>query len=150
MQYADLRGTESPEEIYEILKAHHEKFGGEWILGRSWDQNDWQVKEFPDKAKLDELFPNTPVYLVRVDGHAGWCNSRALEMAGVTSVSKVSGGEVLLKNGEPSGILIDNAMSLVYGFIPQINPEQQKKGLLAAQKNCFEAGLTSVTDCGLT
>lgn len=150
MQYADLRGTESPEEIYEILKAHHEKFGGEWILGRSWDQNDWQVKEFPDKTKLDVLFPDTPVYLVRVDGHAGWCNSKLLEMAGITSSSKVNGGEVLLKNGEPSGILIDNAMGLVYGLIPQINLEQQEKGLLAAQKNCFEAGLTSVTDCGLS
>ncbi|MCK3686101.1 amidohydrolase [Maribellus sp. YY47] len=149
MQYADLRGTKSPEEIYEVIKAHHEKFGGEWILGRSWDQNDWQVKEFPDKTKLDELFPDTPVYLVRVDGHAGWCNSKALEMAGVTSSSKVNGGEVLLKNGKPGGILIDNAMSLVYSLVPQISPEQHEKGLLAAQKNCFAAGLTSVTDCGL-
>jgi predicted amidohydrolase YtcJ len=75
----------SPDEIYERLKAHHEKFGGDWILGRSWDQNDWEVKEFPDKTKLDELFPNIPVYLVRVDGHAGWCNSKALEMAGITA-----------------------------------------------------------------
>ncbi len=148
-QYADLRGTQSPEEIYERLKTHHEKYGGEWILGRSWDQNDWEVKQFPDKTKLDELFPNTPVYLVRVDGHAGWCNSKALEMAGVTASSKVTGGEVLLKNGEPTGILIDNAMGLVFRLVPDITPEQQEKGLLAAQKNCFEAGLTSVTDCGL-
>ncbi|MFV0269006.1 MAG: amidohydrolase [Draconibacterium sp.] len=148
-QYADLRGTQSPEEIYERLKTHHEKFGGEWILGRSWDQNDWEVKQFPDKTKLDELFPDTPVYLVRVDGHAGWCNSEALEMAGVNASSKMKGGEVLLKNGEPTGILIDNAMGLVFRLVPDITPEQQKKGLLAAQKNCFEAGLTSVTDCGL-
>jgi predicted amidohydrolase YtcJ len=147
--YADLRGTASPEEIYEMLKLHHEKFGGDWILGRSWDQNDWEVKDFPDKTKLDELFPNIPVYLVRVDGHAGWCNTKALEMAGITAASKVQGGEVVLKNGQPSGVLIDNAMGLVSKLIPEISAEQQQKALLVAQANCFAAGLTSVTDCGL-
>jgi predicted amidohydrolase YtcJ len=148
-QYADLRGTTSPEEIYERLKAHHEKFGGDWVLGRSWDQNDWQVKDFPDKTKLDELFPDVPVYLVRVDGHAGWCNSKALEIAGITARSKVQGGEVVLKNGQPTGILIDNAMGLIGRFIPEISGKQQQKALLEAQANCFAAGLTSVTDCGL-
>jgi predicted amidohydrolase YtcJ len=149
MQYADLRDTESTDEIYAILQKHHETFGGDWVLGRSWDQNDWDVKEFPDKTKLDELFPETPVYLVRVDGHAGWCNSKALEIAGITSSSKVQGGEVILKNEQPTGILIDNAMGLISGFIPEISIEQQQKGLLAAQTNCFAAGLTSLTDCGL-
>jgi len=150
MQYADLRGTKSPDEIYDILKAHHEKFGGEWILGTSWDQNDWEVKEFPTKEKLDELFPDIPVYLSRVDGHAGWCNSKVLEIAGITADTKVSGGQIILKNGEPSGILVDNAMGLAGKFIPEMTPEQQQKGLLEAQKNCFAAGLTSVTDCGLS
>jgi len=150
MQYADLRGTESPEQIYEILKKHHEKFGGEWILGRSWDQNDWENKQFPDKSGLDEIFPDTPVFLVRVDGHAVWCNSKAMEIAGVTAKSKVSGGDVLLKNGEPTGILVDNAEGLVTPFIPEISDEQQRKGLLEAQKNCFAVGITSVTDAGLS
>ncbi|HPE76358.1 MAG TPA: amidohydrolase [Draconibacterium sp.] len=149
MQYADLRDTKSKDEIYEILQKHHKNFGGDWILGRSWDQNDWELKEFPDKTKLDELFPETPVYLVRVDGHAGWCNSKALEIAGITASSKVQGGEVVLKKGQPSGILIDNAMGLIGSFIPEGSAEQQKKGLIAAQANCFAAGLTSVTDCGL-
>ena len=148
-QYADLRGTTSPEEIYNRLKIHHEKFDGDWILGRSWDQNDWEVKEFPDKTELDKLFPETPVYLVRVDGHAGWCNSKALEMAGITAATKVSGGDVVLKNGVPSGVLLDNAMGLVSKLIPEITGEQQQKALLEAQANCFAAGLTSVTDCGL-
>lgn len=148
-QYADLRGTVSPDEIYERLKLHHEKFGGDWVLGRSWDQNDWPVKEFPDKAELDKLFPETPVYLVRVDGHAGWCNSKALEMAGITAKTKVQGGEVVLKNGQPTGVLVDNAMGLVSKLIPEISGEQQQKALLEAQANCFAAGLTSVTDCGL-
>ncbi|WP_372648596.1 amidohydrolase [Draconibacterium sp.] len=149
LQYADLRGTKSQEEIYELLKEHHDKFGGEWILGRSWDQNDWEDKNFPDKTKLDELFPDIPVYLVRVDGHAGWCNSKALELAGISANSKVQGGEVLVKNGEPTGVLIDNAMGFVGKLIPEMTADQQEKGLLEAQKNCFAAGLTSVTDCGL-
>ena len=88
MQYADLRGTSSVEEILAILKEHHSKFGGDWLLGRSWDQNDWEVKAFPGKEALDELFPDIPVYLVRVDGHAGWCNSKALEIAGITAETK--------------------------------------------------------------
>ena len=148
-QYADLRGTNSPDEIYERLKLHHEKFGGDWILGRSWDQNDWEIKEFPDKTELDKLFPETPVYLVRVDGHAGWCNSKALEMAGITAKTKVQSGEVVLKNGQPTGILVDNAMGLVSKLIPEITSDQQQKALLEAQAKCFAAGLTSVTDCGL-
>jgi predicted amidohydrolase YtcJ len=148
-QYADLRGTKSPDEVYERLTTHLEKFGGNWILGRSWDQNDWEVKEFPDKTKLDELFPNIPVYLVRVDGHAGWCNSKALEMAGISAATKVQGGEVVLKNGQPTGVLVDNTMGLVAKLIPEISAEQQQKALLEAQANCFAAGLTSVTDCGL-
>ncbi|MCY1721907.1 amidohydrolase family protein [Prolixibacteraceae bacterium Z1-6] len=150
MESADLRGTQSPEEIYEILKKHHDKFGGEWLLGRSWDQNDWEVKEFPTKEGLDKIFPDIPVYLVRVDGHAAWCNSKALEIAGVTAKSKVLGGDVLTANGEPTGVLIDNAESLVTKFIPGISEEQQRKGLLEAQRNCFATGLTSVTDCGVS
>lgn len=150
MQYADLRDTRSPEEILTILKVHHKKFGGDWVLGRSWDQNDWEIKEFPNKEMLDEVFPDIPVYLIRVDGHAGWCNSKALEIAKISSDTKVSGGEVLLKNGEPTGILIDNAEGLVMRHVPGITAEQQQKGLLEAQQNCFAAGLTSVTDCGLS
>lgn len=150
MQYADLRGTKSPDEIYEILKLHHKKFEGEWILGRSWDQNDWAVKEFPTKERLDKLFPDIPVYLIRVDGHAGWCNSKALQIAGVTANTKIRGGEILLKNGEPTGVLLDNAEGLVMKYIPEISEEQQKKGLLEAQENCFAVGLTSVTDCGVS
>ncbi len=149
MEYADLRGTESMAEIYEILKNHRKKYNGDWILGRSWDQNDWAIKEFPNKMELDKLFPDIPVYLVRVDGHAGWCNSKALEIAGITGDTKTEGGDILMLNDQPSGVLIDNAMGLVSRHIPNISREQQQKGLLEAQKNCFAVGLTSVTDCGL-
>jgi predicted amidohydrolase YtcJ len=150
LQYADLTGTQSKEEIYEILKSHHQKFGGQWILGRGWDQNDWPDKSFPDKAELDRLFPDNPVYLERVDGHAGWCNSKALNLAGVSASSKVDGGEVFLKNGEPSGILLDNAEGLVMKVMPDLTDEQCRKALLEAQTKCLAAGLTSVTDCGVS
>ncbi len=149
MQYADLRGTAGPGEVYEMIAEHHSKFQGEWLLGRNWDQNDWEGMEFPDRTRLDELFPTIPVYLVRVDGHAAWCNSKALELAGINSETKVTGGLVEIKNGKPTGILIDNAMNLVSRLIPSVSMEQQKLGLLEAQKNCFAVGLTSVTDCGL-
>jgi predicted amidohydrolase YtcJ len=149
LQRANLAGTRSQEEIYTILQEYHTQFGGDWIQGRGWDQNNWPEKDFPDKTRLDELFPEVAVYLIRVDGHAAWCNSKALQLAGINASTKVDGGEVILKNGQPSGILIDNAMGLVSSKIPDPTPEMQAKALQAAQKNCFAAGLTSVTDCGL-
>lgn len=149
LQRANLAGTKSQEEIYEILLKYHSHFGGDWVLGRGWDQNNWPVKAFPDKNRLDELFPDVAVFLIRVDGHAAWCNSKALELAGITANTSVIGGEVVIKDGKPTGILIDNAMGLVSIHIPEPGPEMKAKALRAAQENCFAAGLTSVTDCGV-
>lgn len=150
LQRANLSGTGSQEEIFEILLKYHGQFGGEWVLGRGWDQNNWPVQTFPDKSRLDELFPDVAVFLIRVDGHAAWCNSKALERAGITASTTVNGGEILLKDGKPTGILIDNAMELVSRQIPEAGPEMKAKALRAAQENCFTAGLTSVTDCGVS
>lgn len=149
LQRANLAGTRSQEEIYEILQKYHDQFGGDWVLGRGWDQNNWPVQAFPDKNRLDELFPDAAVFLIRVDGHAAWCNSKALELAGINANTTVNGGEILMKDGKPTGILIDNAMELVSSRIPEPDPEMKAKALRAAQENCFAAGLTSVTDCGL-
>jgi len=149
LRYADLSGTQSPEEIYEILKKHQEQYGRNWLLGRGWDQNDWPGKTFPDKSRLDELFPDVAVYLIRIDGHAAWCNSRALELAGITAATSVEGGQVLLQNGEPTGILIDKAEEQVARVVPHPTPEQEEAALLEAQKSCLAAGLTSLTDCGV-
>jgi len=146
---ADLRGTKSPEQIVEILKAFRETHPAEWLTGRSWDQNDWTVKEFPTKEILDEAFPDIPVSLRRVDGHAAWVNSEALKRAGITADTKVQGGDVILKNGEPSGVLIDNAIDMVDKIIPGPTDDMSARALIEAQHNCFAAGLTSVTDCGL-
>ena len=149
MQYADLSGTTSQESIYKMIQSHFSLTGGSWLLGRGWDQNLWPDKEFPDNRRLNELFPDVPVYLVRVDGHAAWCNEKALKLAGITAKTKIEGGEVLIQNGKPTGVLIDNAKELVFKFVPEPDVELKTKALLVAQKNCMAVGLTSVTDCGL-
>lgn len=146
---ADLRGTKSFDEILKIIKKHDDKYNSEWILGRGWDQNDWEIKEFPTKEKLDELFPDKPVYLKRVDGHAAIANSKALELAGINSKTQMDGGKIYLKYGEPNGILIDNAMSLVNVLIPDSDKKIAIKALKQGEQNCFAVGLTSVCDAGL-
>jgi len=147
---ANLRGTKSFDEILEIIKKHDIKFQPEWVLGRSWDQNDWIVKEFPTREKLDIAFPDKPVYLRRVDGHAAIVNSKALELAGITSNTKVDGGKIVLQNGQPTGVLIDNAMILVENLMPETDNSITIKAIEQGEQNCFAAGLTSVGDAGLT
>jgi predicted amidohydrolase YtcJ len=146
---ADLVGTTSPEEIIGRLKQHHAQQGGAWITGRGWDQNDWEVKNFPDRQFLDRYFPDIPVFLRRIDGHAAWVNTRALEMAGITAATRLEGGAVLVENGSPTGILLDNAISLVDGLIPALSKQEVIRAVLQAEKNCFSVGLTSVQDAGL-
>jgi predicted amidohydrolase YtcJ len=123
-----------------------------WILGRGWDQNLFANKQYPTNEKLNQLFPNTPILLSRVDGHAAIANNKALEIAGVLTVDfkNLVGGKVEVdKNGKPTGLLIDNAVDLVYSKIPKPTKEVYEKWLLAAQNNCTAQGLTSITDCGL-
>ena len=147
---ANLVGTTSVEAIIERLKEHQETYPSKWILGRGWDQNDWKTKEFPTKEMLDEAFPETPVFLKRVDGHAAWVNSKALELAGVTAKSSIQGGDVMLKDSEPQGILVDNASTLVSSVIPAYKEEETAEAILQGQENCFAVGLTSVADAGLS
>jgi predicted amidohydrolase YtcJ len=146
---ADLRGTKSFDEIIEIVTEHDKKYNSDWVLGRSWDQNDWDIKEFPTKEKLDIAFPDKPVYLRRVDGHAAIVNSKAIELAGINAKTKVDGGKIYLQNGQPTGVLIDNAMNLVEKLIPEVDNEIMIKALEQGEQNCFAAGLTSVGDAGL-
>ncbi len=145
----DVTGTGSVEEIIALVKEHQAKHPGSWITGRGWDQNDWEVQEFPDKTMLDAHFPDTPILLRRIDGHAAWANSRALKLGGVTARSKVDGGSVMLTGGEPNGILVDNAIGLVGSKIPAPSEKEMIQALRQAEQNCFEVGLTSVQDAGL-
>ncbi|MBI2730797.1 MAG: amidohydrolase [Sphingobacteriales bacterium] len=149
LQECDLVGTESWEAILDKLKKFGEENKEGWLIGRGWDQNDWPVKEFPSKEKLDELFADRPVILTRVDGHAAIANQKALDIADVKAGDRLTGGEVEIKGGKLTGILIDNAVELVTKSIPPASASQVAHALQKAQQNCFAAGLTTIDDCGL-
>ncbi len=149
LQTANLTGTESWDEIIERLKAFDAENKEGWLEGRGWDQNDWKVKDFPTNEKLNELFPNRPVVLSRVDGHAAIANQKALDLAGIKAGDRLDGGEIEVINGKLTGVLVDNATELVYSKIPQPSVNKLKEALLDAQQNCFAAGLTTIDDCGV-
>jgi predicted amidohydrolase YtcJ len=149
LQRVDLRGTKSFDEVLQKVVAFQKEKNLNYIQGRGWDQNDWAVKEFPTKEALDKLFPNTPVALSRIDGHALLANSKALEMAGITPKTKVEGGEVEVKNGQTTGILIDNPMELVFNSIPKPSKQTQIQALKSAEKVMFDYGLTTINEAGL-
>lgn len=150
LQQVDLRGTKSYDEILEKLAAFKKEKNADYITGRGWDQNDWEVKVFPTKEKLDKLFPNTPVAIRRVDGHALLVNEAALKYSGLSSTKfpkKVTGGEFITKNGKLTGVLIDAAMG--YIKTPNTTKKESIQGLLDAQKVSFSYGLTTVNDAGV-
>jgi len=151
---ADLVGTKSFQEVIDIIVKHAKEHPTEWVLGRGWDQNTWAIKEFPDKEILDSLFPNTPVFLTRIDGHAAIVNQEALNRANVNILTNVSGGVIVKKkldNGLSilTGVLVDNAVDLVKKVIPPPNKKEQEQALKKAEENCFAVGLTTIDDAGL-
>lgn len=146
----DLRDASSFEEVIQKVNGHRSKFPDDkWIIGGGWDQNLWENKEFPSKDTLDLLYPDVPVFLSRVDGHAALVNQKALDIGKVDPEREVSGGIIETKNGKPTGILIDNAMVLIEKIIPKPSQERKIKSLQQAEKNCFAVGLTTVDDAGL-
>lgn len=150
LQNVNLVGTESWEEILEKLKELSVKNPEGWLVAEGWDQNDWDKKVFPDNSKLNELFPDRPVVLSRIDGHASIANKIALDLAGLKPGYKLKGGEVETSDGKLSGMLIDNAQGLVYSKMPSPTDSQIRRSLLEAQHNCFAVGLTTVADCGIS
>lgn len=149
LQTVDLRGTKSFEEVVSRIVSFQEEKGVDFITGRGWDQNDWEVKEFPVKDTLDQLFPNTPVAITRIDGHALLVNQAALDAAGITVDTPAQGGEIEKKDGKLTGILIDNPMDLVNTVIPRPDVEDEIRALLDAQEIAFGYGLTTVVDAGI-
>lgn len=149
LQTADLRETKSWEEVCERLVAFAKTHPDGWLIGNGWDQNDWADKSFPTNEQLNKLFPNRPVFLNRIDGHAAVANQKAFDEASIKQVQKLTGGDMFTKNGKLTGVLIDNAVALVEKKIPSPDAKQAEKILLDAQKNCFAAGLTTIDDCGL-
>lgn len=150
LNQVELMGTKSYEEVIQRVVDFQKEKNVDYIVGRGWDQNDWEEKAFPNKAKLDELFPNTPIALTRVDGHAILANQAALDLGKVTAKSKIEGGEVVLENGVTTGVLIDNAESLVMNHWPVSTKSEAIKALMDAQEKCFSYGLTTVNDAGLS
>ena len=148
-EQVDLRGSKSVEEIIDRINAHLEENNDEVILGRGWDQNLWEEKVFPNKAALDQAFPGKLVILERVDGHAAYVNSEVLNRAKITAETKVDGGEVILENGVPSGVLVDKASDLAYAILPAPSVEKKIRALQKAEAIAFENGLTTVDDAGL-
>jgi predicted amidohydrolase YtcJ len=146
----DLYGTATWEEAVERVKAFAAKNPTIlWIEGRGWDQNKWPGKTYPTNELLNQLFPEKPVVLQRIDGHASIANQKAMDLAGIKAGDVIVGGSIETKAGKLTGVLIDNADNKVYAQIPTPTKETYQQWLQAAEKNCFEQGLTTITDCGL-
>jgi len=154
LRMVDLVGTVSPEEVAgRVGRAAADREPGEWILGRGWDQNDWPEgrRDFPAHGMLDDVSPENPVWLTRIDGHAGWANARALEIAGITAETPdPEGGRIVRdEDGSPTGVFVDNAEALVARHIPDPGPEERAARLAAAQERMVAVGLTGAHDMGV-
>lgn len=149
LQELNLNGTTSFDDMITKIVEYSKTNKYEWILGTGWDQNDWDIKEFPTKEKLNELFPNTPIYLTRVDGHAAIANQKALDLAKIDINTTVNGGIIEKKNGKLTGILLDNALLKIKAIIPAKTKQQLTNELLVAQQKLFEVGLTTIDEAGL-
>ncbi len=145
----DLKGTKSFEEIIDKLKDYSSNKKLSVIRGAGWDQNDWDEKELPNKNVLDVLFPNIPVVLTRIDGHAMLVNQQAIDMAGITIETKSEGGEIVKHDGKLTGVIIDRPMELIERIIPKYTRDEKIKALKSAEKICFEHGITTVDEAGL-
>jgi len=149
LQEVLLTGLKSFSRILDTLEKQKNTLTGDWIVGRGWDQNLWEPKEFPDRVQLDILFPDRPVVLIRIDGHVVLANGEALRRAGIGEENGYKPGEVEVKNGRLTGILRENASDHMREIIPLPSRHNKIMFLQKAQANCFAAGLTGVADAGL-
>lgn len=146
---ANLKPAKSFQEVVEILLKHQKQFGGDWITGRGWDQNKWDTPGFPDNTELDKAFPDVPVVLTRIDGHAVIVNTAAIKALKLTESNIEKKSEALYKDGKFSGVFLENTADLFKASIPGPSVELIKKGLDKAQNDCFAVGLTTIADAGL-
>ena len=149
VRWADLKGCRSFDEVIERLKVHDSLYPSEWLLGRGWDQNLWEVAEFPDNTKLAETFPEKKVLLTRVDGHAVLVSKEVLTLASIDENTKMDGGMAIVKDGHCTGVLLDNLADAAKALVPKMETDLRIKAFMKAQENCMGVGLTSVTDAGL-
>lgn len=148
-QKVELTGTKSFKEVVQRIVDFQKKNKSDFITGRGWDQNDWPNKEFPVKDTLDQLFPDTPVAITRIDGHALLANQAALDKANITTETAFDGGDIEQKNGELTGIIVDNPMQLISRAQPKTTKQDQIKALQKAEEIALSYGLTTVVDAGL-
>ncbi len=149
LQQASLRETSSFEHVLEIMQQHAANHNTEWLLGRGWDQNKWQDKSFPVHHQLSEIFPDVPVVLIRIDGHAVIVNQEAMNRLGIDDYTPLPEGEAIYHNEKLSGVFLEHSADRFKDAVPPLNQNELIAALQEAQKNCFEAGLTSVCDAGL-
>ena len=152
LEHIDLVGTKSYREVIDLVKEKVETVkSGEWIRGRGWDQNDWDIKEFPHHQSLSKISPNNPVMLSRIDGHAILVNQKAMEIAGIDSNTlDPDGGKIFHEsNGKPTGIFLDNAEILITDHIPKYSTEEIRGIIQNAANRCVEFGLTAMHDAGI-
>ncbi|WP_392343328.1 amidohydrolase [uncultured Shewanella sp.] len=150
---ADLTNTSSEQQAVERAQAFSKNNPTDgWLMGRGWNQELWDSKQFPTKESLDKAFKANPVSFGRVDGHAIWVNSKALALAGISSTTVApEGGEIVKdEQGNPTGVLIDNAMNLVFNIVPDLNQQQLQSTLTLAMDSLASYGLTSVHDAGIS
>jgi predicted amidohydrolase YtcJ len=148
----DLSATNSLAEAQAAIKAYAAKYPDRrWIIGRGWNQEKWGLGRFPNAADLDSVIKDRPVWLERVDGHAGWANSKAMEIAKVTAASKSPvGGRIEMEAGKPSGIFVDAAGELVSKSVPAPTARDRDAALAEAQKALLKVGVTAIADMGTT
>lgn len=134
-----------------VAQAAKTRRASDWLIGRGWDQNTWPGQQFPTKATLDAVVSDRPVLLRRIDGHAAWLNSRALAAAGVTKATPDPAGGKIVRDasGEPTGVLVDNAVDLVDAKVPAATPEVRERRILAAAKIAVSLGFTAVHEMGI-
>lgn len=148
----DLDGTTSVDEIQKLVAERAKSVKpGAWIRGRGWDQNKWAGQSFPTHEMLDAVVKDIPVYLRRVDGHALWVNQKALDLAGITRVTRDPQGGRIVRDGSgnPTGVFVDNAIDLIDSIMPQPSEEERTEAIQKAVEECVKVGLTEVHDMGV-
>jgi hypothetical protein len=144
---ANLVGAKSKKKVIKTLKKFYKNTNAEWVLGRGWDQNLWGVE--PDLETLDKAFPDRPVFLKRIDGHAAWLNTKALNMLKVDINKPISGGSYIMSNGKFTGVLLDNAVEAAEKGLPKINKSLLEASIISTRDECLKFGLTGLTEAGL-
>lgn len=148
-QYADLSYASSFQQVLDILENHYSEYPSAWLAGRGWDQNNWPGRSFPDNTALNRIFPDVPVVLVRVDGHAVLVNDAAIAASGITPDSISDPGMAHMKNGKFSGIFLESYADRFREMIPEPSAGEKSVLLKEAAANCYSVGLTMVADAGL-